>query len=279
MPTRVAAVGFVNARPLIHGLDRDPAVELSLDVPSGLLGRVRDRSADVALLPTIDLQREPGLSILPAGGIGCDGATLTVRLFGRSSFDRITTLACDPDSHTSVALARIVLRRAFGVTPELTDLRHATGRDDEARLLIGDKVVCEEPGGFPRQLDLGAAWKELTGLPFVFAVWAARDGVDLDDLPARLAAARVRGLADLPRIVREHAVPRGWPAAVAMRYFTQHLRFEVGQRQIDAIRRFHAMAAEDKIVPAPPLEVPVARVSSDTEAGTALCGTGFQPVI
>ena len=247
---RVASVGYVNAKPLLSGLDRDPRIDLTLDVPSGLLGRVRDRRADVALLPVIDLQREPGLVVVPAGGIGCDGPTLTVRLFSRVPFDRIDTLACDPDSHTSVALARVVLDKLYGRRPEFADLRAAP--DGGPRLLIGDKVVCEEPAGYPHQLDLGGAWKELTGLPFVFAVWCARGGVELGDLPARLVAAREQGMTQIDGIVREFALPRGWPADVARRYFTEYLRFEIGDRQLEAIRLFHQLAAEAGVIDAPP---------------------------
>ncbi len=245
---RVASVGFVNARPLIAGLDADNGIELALDVPSRLLERLRSGAADVALLPVIDLQREPGLVIVPAGGIGCDGPTLTVRLFSQTPLEKITTLACDPDSHTSVALARIVLERRFGVKPHLIDLYAASEAPGEARLLIGDKVVCEEPAGFEHQLDLGAAWKAMTGLPFVFAVWCARQGVDLGDLPARLAAARERGMGQIEQIVRKYAIPRGWPAGLAIQYLRSHLQYEIGPRQLEAIRLFHKLAAEHGIL-------------------------------
>lgn len=262
---RVASVGFINARPLLQGLDRDDRVELSLDVPSGLLRRLRDRSADVALLPTIDLQREPGLVILPSGGIGCDGPTLTVRLFSQTPFDRITTLACDPDSHTSVALARIILQRVYGVEPELIDLYAARGQPGEARLLIGDKVVCEEPAGFEHQLDLGEAWKRMTGLPFVFAVWTAREGVALGDLPQRLAEARQAGLANVRELIDRYAVPRGWPAGVALQYYTRHLRYDIGPRQLEAIRLFHTLAAEQGLITNPPRDVAVVAVGNAGE--------------
>ena len=254
---RVASVGFINARPLLEGLERDDALSLSLDVPSGLLRRLRDGSADVALLPTIDLQREPDLSILPCGGIGCDGPTLTVRLFSQTPFDQVTTLACDPDSHTSVALARIILKRVYNVEPDRIDLYAARGNPGEARLLIGDKVVCEEPAGFEHQLDLGGAWKQLTGLPFVFAVWTARDGVEVGDLPSKLSKAREAGLANVQSLINKYAIPRGWPAGVALQYYTQYLRFGIGEPQLEAIRRFHAMAAEDGIIANPPRDVPV----------------------
>ena len=249
---RVASVGFVNARPLIAGLEGDPRVALSLDVPSRLLGRVRAGAADVALLPVIDLQREPGLRVVPAGGIGCDGPTLTVRLFSQTPFEKVTTLACDPDSHTSVALARVTLERLYGVRPELIDLYAARGAPGEARLLIGDKVVCEEPVGFEHQLDLGAAWKRMTGMPFVFAVWCARGGVELGDLPARLAAARARGMTQIDEIVKRYAVPRGWPAGIAIQYLTSYLKFDIGEPQLEAIRLFHRLAAEHGVIAGPP---------------------------
>ncbi len=235
---RVASVGYINARPLVEGLHQH--CDLSFEVPSDLVGRLRDGSADIALLPTIDLQREPNLVVLPVGGIGCDGPTLTVRLFSRVPLAEVTTLAVDPDSHTSVALSRIIFQKQYGFLPRYIDLRDAAA--DTPRLLIGDKVVLDEPKQFDHQLDLGGAWKQLTGLPFVFAVWVARVGVDLGDLPEQLASARERGMHRLPQIVTEHAVPRGWPAEVALRYYTEHLRFDIGPLQLEAIELFHDLA-------------------------------------
>ena len=249
---RVASVAYFNSKSLIAGLDADPLVDLSLEVPSGLLGRLQDGSADVALLPTIDLQREPGLRVIPSGGIGCDGPTLTVRLFAKRPFDQIRRLAVDPDSHTSAVLSRLLLRRVYGVTPPLIDLRDAGDDPAEARLLIGDKVITSEPRDFPHQLDLGEAWKAMTGLPFVFAVWTARAGVDLGDLPKRLVASREFGMTQIDRLVRAYAVPRGWPAGVARQYLTKYLKFPIGPRQIEAIRLFHRLAAEDGLIRTPP---------------------------
>src|SRR5688500_16289791 len=102
---RLSAVSFFNTATLIYGLDRDPSLTLRLAVPSALLNDLTHDRADVALLPVIDYQRAEGLRIVPAGGIGCDGPTLTVRLFSRTPIEQTTTLAVDPDSHTSVVLA------------------------------------------------------------------------------------------------------------------------------------------------------------------------------
>jgi chorismate dehydratase len=134
----------------------------------------------------------------------------------------------------------------------LVDLLNNDERPVEARLLIGDKVVCEEPPGFEHQLDLGSAWKNLTGLPFVFAVWTARDGVDLCDLPKRLEKAKQSGLAHVREIVEKYATPRGWPAGIANQYLTSYLKFDIGPAQLKAIEKFHQLAHQHQIIERPP---------------------------
>lgn len=247
-PLHVGSVSFLNAKPLIYGLDARPDLRLSLDVPARLLEGLMDERYDVALLPVIDYQRMPGLRLLTSGGIGCDGATLTVRIFSPVPVERIRTLACDTDSHTSVALARIVLSRLYGIRPRFVDLTAGALTEGAALLLIGDKVVCEEPQGLPHQIDLGEAWKRVTGLPFVFAAWIARAGVELGDLPERLEQAKRDGLAHLDEIIARHAVPRGWPAEVARRYLLEYLQFDVGESQLCAIRMFHQLAGEEGLL-------------------------------
>src|SRR5205085_822361 len=117
-------------------------LKLLLEVPAKLIDLLRENRADVALLPVIDYQRMDGLCIVPTGGIGSDGETLTVRIFSRTPIEQIQTLACDNESHTSVALAKIVLAEQFAIRPELIEL--SATRSNSAQLLIGDKVVCEE---------------------------------------------------------------------------------------------------------------------------------------
>jgi len=253
--TRIGSVSYLNAKPLIYGLDEADDLRLTLDVPARLIDGLRDRRFDVALLPVIDYQRLPGLRVLTSGGIGCDGHTLTVRIFSKVPIERIANLACDSDSHTSVALARIVLAEAYQLRPQFVDWNHEDPSSAEARLLIGDKVVCEEPAGFDHQLDLGEAWKQMTGLPFVFATWMARADVELGDLPQRLEAAKRAGLANVDEIVERYAVPRGWPASLARQYMTEYLKYDVGERQLDAIRLFHQLAAKHGIIPNPPREL------------------------
>lgn len=262
---RIGAVSFLNTKPLVYGLEAADDLTFSLEVPSRLLDGLRARRYDVALLPVIDFQRLPGLRMLRSGGIGSDGQTLTVRIFSTVPIERIRRLACDGDSHSSIVLARVVLAEAYGIVPEQVPLETAAGAEAggdsgaEAILLIGDKVVAQEPPAsrYPHQLDLGSAWKDLTGLPFLFAAWMARSGVELGDLPARLAGAWRSGLAHVHEIVRTHAPPRGWPEDVALRYLTRNLTFEVTERHVEAVRRFHALAAKHGCIPSPARELVV----------------------
>jgi chorismate dehydratase len=249
-PIRIGSVSYLNAKPLIYGLEQFEDLKIALDVPSRLLEDLQGDLFDVALLPVIDYQRMDDLVIVPAGGIGSDGATLTVRIFSKTPLAQIQSLACDTDSHTSVALARIVLAEHLGIRPEFIPLDRA--KENDARLLIGDKVISDEPRDFPHQLDLGEAWRNLTGLPFVFAVWIARKGVDLRDLPARLERAKRDGLAHVDEIIEQHAAPRRWSADVAKKYLLHHLRFDIGARELEGIRRFHALASKHALIPSPP---------------------------
>ena len=251
---RVACVEYFNTKPLIEGLDADPEIRLSLAVPAKLIDSLAcaidaPNAADVALLPTIDYQSLPGLRVIPAGGIGCNGPTLTVRLFAHGPIERVTRVACDVESHTSVALAKVLFAKLWKTTPAFVPILQASGDDDEARLLIGDKVICEPPLGFANQVDLGEAWKELTGLPFVFAIWTARPDIELRDLPTKLSEAKSRGLGRAGELVATHAVPRGWPADVALDYVTRYLKYDIGPEQLQAIERFHTYADELGLLP------------------------------
>lgn len=263
---RIGCVGYLNAKPLIEGLEglADPAVRL--DVPSALLTDLERGEVDIALCPVIDYYRssEP-LVIVPVGCIASDGPTQTVRLFSRAPIASITRVHADADSHTSVALLRVLFDAMHGQAPQVVpfDALHgvANGRRTprhEAMLLIGDKVVTNAPSGehYPHQLDLGEAWKGLTGLPFVFAVWMARRGVDLGGLPETLDLQRERNAKRTDAIAERHAASHGWEIANARNYLGRVLSYAVGPAHLRAIERFARMAAHLGLIEqAGPLEV------------------------
>ena len=110
---RIAAVSYLNARPLIAGLEDNPAVQLVREAPSTLMQMLEDNQADIALVPVIDVLRaDLKLHISPYYCIACQGQAMTVKIFSPVPIEQITNLAVDSQSHTSVALARILINKS-----------------------------------------------------------------------------------------------------------------------------------------------------------------------
>jgi len=254
----LGVVSFLNARPLIEGLDAEPDIRLEYAVPSALAGMLLDGQVDAALIPVVDLGRRAGGT--PGGGaweqvsdacIGSDGPTLTVRAFSRVPPERMTTLHVDGDSHTSVALARLIWSRCYGRRLALVPLAEAAGLDRcESVLLIGDKVVTMPPHEFAYEIDLGEAWKRWTGLPFVFAVWVAGAGWDNAVLARRLNAARDRGVARAAEIAAEVGPNHGWPVELACEYLTRRLMYTLTAAARAGLERFLDLASADGLLAA-----------------------------
>jgi len=263
---RVGAVSFLNTLPLIDGLERTANVELLLDVPSKLSGHLVAGETDISLCSVIDQQTSAcELELVPVGLIGCDGPTDTVRLFSKVPFAELTSVNCDIHSNTSVILLQVILAQVHGVEPEL----HAfdaiqSETHPEAMLLIGDKVVLMEPTVevYPHQLDLGEAWKALTGMPFVFGAWFRRAENDPEqaararELAIMLDHRRRHNLGRIDAIIATAAPDRGWDVARARTYLRDRLRFGPTPERIDAIREFHRRAGDVGVLVDPrPLRV------------------------
>lgn len=249
----IGCVSYLNAKPLTDGLANQTDSNVEFDVPSRLRVLLETNQVDIALCPIIDYHRSNvPLDIVPVGGIGCLGPTLTVRLYSSVTFESLTQIHTDADSHTSVVLLQIILWHRYGTTPEL--IPFTAPHDDwidpfkgsEAMLLIGDKVITNQPDErqFPHQLDLGQAWHELTGLPFVFAVWMARHGTPLGDLPSILNHLRLLNASRVDEIAQQYGPDHGWPVDQAQQYLGQTMQYEIESPQLKAIERFSQFAYE-----------------------------------
>jgi len=246
---RLGVVSYLNSRPLVHGLDADPALELRFDVPSRLAALLDDGSVDAALVPVVDLAApHRKWKVISDACIGCDGETLTVRVFSCLPPERVETIFVDGDSHTSVVLAQLIWRELYGRPVAVTPLADAP-RDAAAVLLIGDKVVTDKPIDFEIETDLGAAWKSLTGLPFVFAAWAADASADTTRLGRRLGQARDAGVRCASVIAEDVGPGMGWPVATARRYLTSRLSFTMTPRHVQGMRRFLELAVRHRLLP------------------------------
>lgn len=247
---RLGVVSFLNARPLVCGLQNDPTVTCVFDVPATLPERLDRGQVDAALIPTIDLLRAPDrYRVVSDACIGCDGETMTVRVFSQVPPDRLQTLWVDPDSHTSIALARVLWRLLYDRDLTLHTLSPQSDLSDlESVLLIGDKVMDPARGSFAYEVDLGGAWRQHTGLPFVFAVWAGlRENAELAEV---LSAARDRGVATAAEIAASDGPALGWPVETARRYLTRCLRYVLDARAAEGVELFARHCAEAGLVPA-----------------------------
>ncbi|GMV96704.1 MAG: menaquinone biosynthesis protein [Phycisphaerae bacterium] len=249
-PAALGVVSFLNALPLVEGLDATTGVSLVYAVPSALAGMLRGGEVDAALIPVIDLARGQGRwRRISDAGIAADGETLTVRVFSRVPPEEMTVLYADDDSHTSVALARLIWSRYYERQLHVRPLSAADGLEAcDSVLLIGDKVVSAPMHDFGFDVDLGGAWKEWTGLPFVFAAWAAPPGGRTERLAALLSAARDRGVARALDIAAQAGPPRGWPVELAEEYLTRRLMYTLTPPAVEGMKLFFDLAAEEGII-------------------------------
>src|SRR5712692_5734548 len=196
-PVRIGAVNYLNTKPLICDLEKlAPAAELVLDVPSRLAELLADGSLDVALIPVIEYFRAGSYTIVRDIAIASRGPVLSVTMFSRVPWPEIRRVALDEGSRTSAALAQILLRRKHGIHPEIVPLpldQEAESADADAVLLIGDRAMRACLPGFAHAFDLGQEWFDWTGVPFVYAVWAVREGADLGSVARALVEAKRRG--------------------------------------------------------------------------------------
>jgi chorismate dehydratase len=253
---RLAAVEYLNTRPLIEGLEKQRGVTLIPCIPAAIIEMITSDRADLGLASIVDCVNAPcEMRLVPVGMIGCDGPTLTVRIYSRVPFENVTELYGDSASHTSVILARVIFKRRYNTLPALIPFdaraRVATDPWPQTVLLIGDKVVTDAPPleTYPHQLDLGEAWHALTGLPFVYAMWMAR--ADLLDSPRGAHVLHAARLLDRQR--RHNATrldwivdtARGqWPPELARRYIGSLLRYKVDVRARQAVTVFLEAAWE-----------------------------------
>ena len=246
-------MSYLNSKPLIHGVEAE-GVAVDYAVPSALLPMALGGRHDLTLLPVADLLRHADvLERAPrGGGIACAGPTWTVRLYSRVPLPRVRVLHADTDSHTSVTLARILLKERGGSVPAVEDFAAARAdwsRDPapEAVLLIGDKVVTDPPPRrlYPIELDLGEAWFRTTGLPFTFAAWVRRRDVDANAVAPLLSLLERRlteNLRGLDALVDRYAPAHGWPAELARDYLGRVLHYRLGKAEEAGIARYAQLA-------------------------------------
>jgi len=258
---RLGAVGYLNARPLVYGLDRLPRFDLRYDIPSECANLLHAHAIDVGLIPSIEYLRGPRpYAFVPGPAVTSRGPVASVAIYTRVEPRNIRSIAMDTSSRTSVALATVMMRRAFGVTPDAVpmapDLDAMLARADAA-LIIGDNALfldpqpestIRNPQSAITKIDLGHLWTESTGLPFVYAVWAGwPDALNEEDVRL-LQRARDEGVADADEVARAYYPDDPVRQAVARRYLRDNIRYVLGADELEGLRTFFRYAAEAGLV-------------------------------
>lgn len=245
---KIAAQGHLFSRPLIYGLEESAEVELDTGPHPSMADLLLCCEIDAALLPVVDLQGNAGgFTVVPAGCVACQGRSLTARIFSRVRPESMTALWVDDEAHTSSVLAQVLWTHVHNTRLDmlgLDPLLREQPEEAEAVLIVGDKVVVDPPLGFDWQIDLGAMWQETTGLPFVFAVWAAADPDDAPALHRILTAARLAGTRNLRRIAHDFSASKDWPMDLAEQCLASHTQYEFGEGQREGMEEFFFLAAE-----------------------------------
>jgi chorismate dehydratase len=250
-PIRVGAVNYLNTKPLIEGLTEfAPNISLSLDLPSRLADQMKRGELDVGLIPVVEYFRGDNYSYIPGIAIGSCGPVLSVTLFSRVPWNRITSVSLDEGSRTSAMLTRILLEERLGVYPTYRQLPIDVPADDvttDAVLLIGDRAMKASLADFEFAYDLGEEWTTWTGLPMVFAVWAVRDGVELGDTELAFHRAKELGKQRVGAIAEREAKGLELDAGFCRRYLTNIVRYDLGEAELAGMERYRSLIQKEKV--------------------------------
>ena len=250
---RVGIVNFLNSKPLAWGFLKGHHADLFAPSyhPPALVARLLGQgNLDIGLIPSIEVQRIPNLKVLPDLCVAAKHEVRSVLLVSRGPLSEIKRVALDQNSRTSVALLRILLREKYGLDPEYIHERPDPERmlsEADAALVIGDPALKVDREKY-RITDLAAEWNELTGLPFVFAVWAVRPGVEIPDLPFYFKSSLRYGLSSLDTLVRESAAELGLDSAEVRSYLTENLSFFMRREEIEGLEEFYRRAHANGLI-------------------------------
>ena len=232
---RLGRISYVNMAPVFFRLAAD--VDEVTGVPTELNRALLSGELDLAPISSIEYARNAGrLRLLPRLCVSSAGAVDSIQLVSRVPLEHVRSVAVTPESATSAVLTRVLLPEAEHVP---------LGEGADAKLLIGDAALRSAFEDPTPHHDLGRLWQERTGLPMVFAVWAARDPVvdGVAELEEALVASLQRARAEPERLAREASARYGYPAGFLARYF-EKLRYSFGPRERAGMLAFLELACD-----------------------------------
>jgi cyclic dehypoxanthinyl futalosine synthase len=245
---KAAAVSFLNAWPLTEGLQGSDRIELVLAEPARCAQLLEAGEVDLALVSVAALEKGE-YEIVPGMAIGADGPVQTVVLAGEQSPAIWDEVYLDTASRTSHVLTKLVLDE-MGVHPRFTPMPAADGlaqaRGTKGALVIGDRGFDVRAN---HVLDLGREWTRSSGLPMIFALWAARPGAVTPEDVQELTRAAQHGLGVRTELAQRFAAQKGGDPERYRRYLTQRIRYGLGPYELEGLEAFLDRAAEKGFLP------------------------------
>jgi chorismate dehydratase len=251
-PLRLGVVSYLNAEPLVYGLDQDPGFDLQRDVPSRVAERLHAGEVDLGMIPSIEYARGD-YAVVPGVAIASRGPVRSVRLLLRRPIEHVRRVALDRSSRTSQALLKVLLRERMGRDPEYVQMPPDPGSmlaSADAALLIGDPALYLDVPGEP--IDLGEEWTRITGLPFVYAFWAGPLGVVGPDGVRRLQDALGQGVRAVQRIAAAYNGLGAGKAARSEAYLRENIVYRLGTEEQAGLREFYRRASLLGLIPRQP---------------------------
>jgi chorismate dehydratase len=197
---------------------------------------LRAGQCEIALIPVIELQRIPGLRVVPEIAVASKKRVRSVLIASRRPLEEVRALTLDPASRTSQTLVKILFQRRYGFQPESRE-RATTGSRDvfdgaDAALVIGDpamRLAAEAPSLDLKIYDLAEEWRAMTGLPFVFAVWAVREEIcdKLSGLVDDFIDAKREGIDHIERIAAQYAAELELPLSELLDYLSDNVNYDL----------------------------------------------------
>jgi chorismate dehydratase len=257
-PTRLGAVSYLNTRPHVYGLLDHPDFEVRFDVPSRCAELLEANEIDLGLIPSFEYARRQTLGlrdeyfIVPRIAIASTHAVDSVAMFTRKPIGDIRSIALDTSSRTSANLLRLLCAAWFKIEPAFINAPPDLDRmlaDADAALLIGDPALFTDAEALGlTKIDLGSTWREMTGLPFVWAFWAGRLDAAPPDVCRALAEARDRGVLAIDRIAADYAPGDPARAAKVARYLKESIAYDLEGQFESGLRRYYALLAQHGLI-------------------------------
>jgi chorismate dehydratase len=254
---RLTAVNYINTKPFIYGLIQagmEDELEMYKDIPAVCADKLIKDEVDIALIPVAALAQIKDHYIVSDYCIGCDGEVKTVCLFSNNPIEKINRIYLDTHSRTSAALTKVLVKEYWKkesmIYKPISEIENVLIDDDSAILAIGDKTIGMQ-SKYRFTYDLGIAWKDMTGLPFVFAAWVSNKKLEASFLE-RFNTALAQGLSHIPDLL--FILPEQDFDFDLKKYFEENISYKLDEKKKEALRLFmtklnHSTSSEDVLQP------------------------------